>query len=103
MKTLGSGGIAPPFLTSALDGGAGSASQPDRLTPGERAPSIHWIEGSVNLYVSYRISLFLKCYEMHISVAFGVDWGPIFVNGPDQSCLSEAQGGPLGKMDIRIR
>jgi hypothetical protein len=38
-----SGGIAPSFLTSALDGGKWSASRPDRLTPGERAPGTHWI------------------------------------------------------------
>jgi hypothetical protein len=31
---LGSGGIAPPFLTSALDGGDWSASRPGRFTPG---------------------------------------------------------------------
>jgi hypothetical protein len=35
MKTLGSGGIAPPFLTSALDGGEWSASRADRFTPGK--------------------------------------------------------------------
>jgi hypothetical protein len=31
----GSGGISPPFLTSALDGGEWSASRPCRFTPGE--------------------------------------------------------------------
>jgi hypothetical protein len=35
---LGSGGIAPLFLTSALDGGELSASRPRRLTP-----YTHWI------------------------------------------------------------
>jgi hypothetical protein len=39
--TWGSGGIAPPFLTSALDGGGWSASRPCRFTPEERVPSIH--------------------------------------------------------------
>jgi hypothetical protein len=34
---MGSGGIAPPFLASALDGGEWSASLPGRFTPGERA------------------------------------------------------------------
>jgi hypothetical protein len=34
----GSGGIAPPFLTSALDWGERSAWSPCRFTPGERAP-----------------------------------------------------------------
>jgi hypothetical protein len=43
MKTWGSGGIAPPFLTSALDGGVWSASGPCSFTPGERAPVTHSI------------------------------------------------------------
>jgi hypothetical protein len=44
MKTYGgSGGIALPFLTLAIDGGEWSASRPDRFTPRERAPGIHWI------------------------------------------------------------
>jgi hypothetical protein len=30
----GSGGIASPFLTSAVDGGEWSASRPGRFTPG---------------------------------------------------------------------
>jgi hypothetical protein len=34
----GSGGIAPPFLTSALGGGDWSAPCCGRFTPGERAP-----------------------------------------------------------------
>jgi hypothetical protein len=33
------------FLNSALVGGEWSASSPGRFTPGERAPSIHWIGG----------------------------------------------------------
>jgi hypothetical protein len=40
-------GTAPPFLTSALDGGEWSASRPDRFTPGERSPGTHWIGGLV--------------------------------------------------------
>jgi hypothetical protein len=43
----GSGGIAPPFLTSALDEGEWSASRPWRSTPGERAPCTHWTGGWV--------------------------------------------------------
>jgi hypothetical protein len=35
---MGSGGIAPPFLTSALDGSKGSASRTVRLTLGEEIP-----------------------------------------------------------------
>jgi hypothetical protein len=47
MKAWGSGGTAPFFLTSALDGGECSASRPCRFTPGERARGIHWIGGWV--------------------------------------------------------
>jgi hypothetical protein len=47
MKTLGSGGIASLFLTSALDGGEWSASRPGRFNLGERAPGNHWIGGWV--------------------------------------------------------
>jgi hypothetical protein len=36
------------FLTLALAGGEWSASRPGRFTPGERAPSTHWIGGWVN-------------------------------------------------------
>jgi hypothetical protein len=38
MKTSGTGGIAPPSLTSVLDGGEWLASRPDRFTRAERAP-----------------------------------------------------------------
>jgi hypothetical protein len=39
METYGGGGnIAPPFLTSALDGGEWSASHPTRLPPGKKSP-----------------------------------------------------------------
>jgi hypothetical protein len=38
---MGSGEIAPTFLTSALDGRNLSASRPGRFTPGERAPGTH--------------------------------------------------------------
>jgi hypothetical protein len=34
-------------LTSTLDGGEWSASRPDRFTPRESAPGIHWIGGWV--------------------------------------------------------
>jgi hypothetical protein len=47
MKTWGSGGIAPRFLTSALDGGEWSASGTSRFTTGEIAPGTHWIGGWV--------------------------------------------------------
>jgi hypothetical protein len=35
------------YLTSALDGGNWSVSWPGPLTSAERAPSAHWIGGSV--------------------------------------------------------
>jgi hypothetical protein len=41
MKTYG-GGKAPPFLTSAPDGGEWSASHSDLITCGEIAPGTHW-------------------------------------------------------------
>jgi hypothetical protein len=48
MKTYEkSGGIAPPFLTSALYGGKWSASRTSRSSSGERAPLTHWIGGWV--------------------------------------------------------
>jgi hypothetical protein len=40
-----SGGIAPPFLISALDGGQWSVSRPGRFTAGQIAPGTHWIGG----------------------------------------------------------
>jgi hypothetical protein len=40
---MGGGRIAPPFLTSALDGGEWSASRPSRFTPRGNAPGTHWI------------------------------------------------------------
>jgi hypothetical protein len=42
-KTWGSGGIAPPIMTSALEGDEWSASRFGRVTPWERAPGTHWI------------------------------------------------------------
>jgi hypothetical protein len=40
-----SGGIAPSFLTWALDGGKWSASCPGHFTHMETGPAIHWIGG----------------------------------------------------------
>jgi hypothetical protein len=40
-----SGSIAPPFKTSALDGGEWSVSHPGLFTPRERDPDSHWIGG----------------------------------------------------------
>jgi hypothetical protein len=47
MKTLGNGGIAPPFLTSALDGVEWAASRPSRFTFEEKAPVTDWMGGRV--------------------------------------------------------
>jgi hypothetical protein len=59
METWGSGGIAPPFLTSALEGVEWSAPRPSRVTRGERAPGTHrvggWVGGS-----SWRIAYLVK-------------------------------------------
>jgi hypothetical protein len=44
-RHMGSGIIAPPFLTSAVDGEKWSASSPCRFTPGEWAPDTHWTGG----------------------------------------------------------
>jgi hypothetical protein len=38
-----SGGIDPPFLTSALDGGEWPASHPGSLIPGGRTSGTYWI------------------------------------------------------------
>jgi hypothetical protein len=43
----GSGGVAPPFLTSKIYGGNWLASRPCRFIPRERAPYSHWIGGPV--------------------------------------------------------
>jgi hypothetical protein len=45
-KPMGSGGIAPPFLISALDGG--EWLRPCRFTQGWRTPDTHWIGGWVD-------------------------------------------------------
>jgi hypothetical protein len=42
---LGSGGIAPSFLTSAVDGGELSASRPGRFTLCDKALATHWTGG----------------------------------------------------------
>jgi hypothetical protein len=49
MKTWRSEGIAPPLLTSALDGGEWSASRLCHFTPRETAPGTRWIGGWVGL------------------------------------------------------
>jgi hypothetical protein len=62
MKTWGSRDIAPPFLTSALDGGEWSASRPCRLNPGKGAACTHWIGG----WVGPRVNLNSDCTQLYI-------------------------------------
>jgi hypothetical protein len=52
METYGSGGVAPPILTSALDGGEWSASWSDSFNLRERAQSIHLSGGCLGPRVS---------------------------------------------------
>jgi hypothetical protein len=47
MKTRGSVGIAPPFLTPASAGGWWSTSRPGRFIPAEIATGTHWTGGWV--------------------------------------------------------
>jgi hypothetical protein len=49
VKTWGSGGIAPLFLTSAPDGDEWSAPLHCRFFSWETAPCIHWIGGWAGL------------------------------------------------------
>jgi hypothetical protein len=49
--------IAPPFLTSILDGNDWSASGPGRLIPGERTPSTNRIGGWVGRTIIILISI----------------------------------------------
>jgi hypothetical protein len=46
-RRMRSGGIAPPYLTSALDGGESSASRPGRFTSWKTPSGTHWIGGWV--------------------------------------------------------
>jgi hypothetical protein len=46
---MGSGGTAPPFLNSDLDGGEWSVSRPCHLVLGESAAETYWMGGRVGL------------------------------------------------------
>jgi hypothetical protein len=46
-EVRGSGDIAPPFFTSALDGGVSLSSRPGHFNPRKTAPGIHCIGGWV--------------------------------------------------------
>jgi hypothetical protein len=61
MKTCGgSGGIAPTFLTSALDGGEWSTSRPCRFTPGKGPSGSRWMGGWVDPTKVKRIILYCR-------------------------------------------
>jgi hypothetical protein len=51
MKTMGSGSIALPFLTSRADGDELLASLSGRFILGKRAPGTYWTGGCVSLSV----------------------------------------------------
>jgi hypothetical protein len=61
------GGIALPFLTTDLDGGNGSASQPGYFTPGERAHSTHciggWLDPRASLEAMEKTKIFYPCRD----------------------------------------
>jgi hypothetical protein len=56
MKTLGSGGIAPPFLALALDGGEWSASHLCHFTPRRRGPGT--LENDYSVLIKIFFNLF---------------------------------------------
>jgi hypothetical protein len=65
LRHIGSGGIAPPFLISALDGGETSASHLSRFTPCEKDRSTHCIGG----WISPRAGLdIVECVKLGINV-----------------------------------
>jgi hypothetical protein len=63
------GGIALPFLTSALDGGKWSPSHPGNFLPGERAPSTHWKRGwlcfKICLNIVKKRKISCPCWELN--------------------------------------
>jgi hypothetical protein len=67
----GGGNIAPPLLTSALDGGEWLSSRPGRFTSGEIAPGTHWIGGWVGPRagldtVDPALKTIRKCYSLKV-------------------------------------
>jgi hypothetical protein len=63
---MGSGAIAPSFLTSTLDGGEWSASRPGRFTPERKAAGTHcigaWVGPRAGLDVVEKRKI-LHCWE----------------------------------------
>jgi hypothetical protein len=67
----GSGYIAPPFLTSELNGGEWSILRPGRFTLGERASGTHWIGGWVGPRVGLITSnAHLMCFVFKFYLRF---------------------------------
>jgi hypothetical protein len=69
MKTYW-GSIAPPFLTSTVDGGEWLASRPSRFTPGERSPApiltrLGWPQRRFGHYEQEKRLLLLPVIEFH--------------------------------------
>jgi hypothetical protein len=67
----GSGCIAPPFLTLALDGGEWSTLHPSRFTPGEIASSAYWKKGRMDPRASLntvQMRKILPCWESNPAV-----------------------------------
>jgi hypothetical protein len=64
---MGNGGIAPPFLTSPLDGGNWSASPPCSFTRGELAGGTHciggWVAARVRLDAMKKRRILFTCQE----------------------------------------
>jgi hypothetical protein len=65
-----SGGIAPPFFASPLDRDECSDSRSGRFTPGERAPSSHYLGNLVNprarLKAVREKEIFCSCWESNL-------------------------------------
>jgi hypothetical protein len=67
---MGNGGIAAPFLTSALDGDEWLASRPGRLIPCERTPDTHRIGGRVGPRAGQNacVEKILSCVNVYVQI-----------------------------------
>jgi hypothetical protein len=73
-----SGCIAPTFLASALEGGEWSASHPCHFTPGERAPSTHWIGGWVGPRFGLRPSKLKRSANWELQLPYSTVYDIIY-------------------------